>query len=301
MKVTSRIESLPSELLFLILDDLSSDQKDGVAFGMSCERIWSHMLQHIESDCESRWDSIAGVEIACTGTCPEDFPASFYRNELLSSTPRYSGGYSGEAFWTNNSAGREYSAVSDDPEDSWFTACNSLDYRAAGIHTASAVRMAKEFATACFVALDSSLEDLHILRNLTTKEYVRFRRQIGTKGNRAYVEHPDVDQLRLDDLLLLRISWAGASHSQELEKLGVRRGVWAGHCFDIIPFNHDAVVSEHEDWQDSTDEVVKQAIEVADRIIPPALLASHPVLKLKRWRKRRINGEENFSIVVNSQ
>src|SRR5436190_24145845 len=97
------------------------------------------------------------------------------------------------------------------------------------------------------------------MRNLTTKEYVRCRQERG-----GYIDHPDVDQLRVDDVLLMRICWTRlpAWHEPDMWSC-IYRGSWAGHCFDIVPLEKAGVLAVENGWRDTTDEVVKQAKMVA--------------------------------------
>lgn len=43
------------------------------------------------------------------------------------------------------------------------------------------------------------------------------------------------------------------------------RRSWAGHCFDIVPLEQGGVSPVGDGWTDVTDEVVKQAMTVAEK------------------------------------
>lgn len=93
-----------------------------------------------------------------------------------------------------------------------------------------------------------------ILRNLSTKEYVRgdviALREEFTHG-------PQIDVLGFAEVLISRISW-----SSELVRIGANenlaRGKWAGHRFDITPMSLHEQSTPNECWKDVSGEVFRE-------------------------------------------
>jgi len=102
----------------------------------------------------------------------------------------------------------------------------------------------------------------------------------------GYVDHPDVSQLRVDDVLLLRICWTRfLSDGYKFPFLS--NGPWAGHCFDIVPLEQGGVSAVGNGWKDSTDEIVKQVMEAGLKIVPPVPPVPSEPSPSRRKRKRR--------------
>ena len=76
-----------------------------------------------------------------------------------------------------------------------------------------------------------------------------------------------VPWLTLDRVLLLRICWCApyGEDSEEIDGmrgdvlLRIERGIWAGHCFDVVPSTEHAP-SSGEGWSDVTQSTVKEAV-----------------------------------------
>ena len=80
----SCLESLPCELLAIILSYLELSKDDFVALGMASEIFWPHTIQHVDKDYR-RSPSIgpwAGFEIACTRTYITAPPPSSNKGNL---------------------------------------------------------------------------------------------------------------------------------------------------------------------------------------------------------------------------
>jgi hypothetical protein len=103
-----------------------------------------------------------------------------------------------------------------------------------------------------------------VLRDLTTKEFVRCRPREGPRGAQGLVDYRDRRfKLKVDGVLLLRICWTKVRDWYDGEKLGIFQRKWAGHCFDILPWER---LDGEEGWRDCTNEVVEQAKEVAEKM-----------------------------------
>src|SRR5947207_15156695 len=84
--ILSRLESLPAELIAIILADPSLQTKDVISLGLASKTLWLHVLQHVERDCWLTAAPMAGVEIACTGSYLHDLPESFEKDDLATSS-----------------------------------------------------------------------------------------------------------------------------------------------------------------------------------------------------------------------
>lgn len=139
-----------------------------------------------------------------------------------------------------------------------------------------------EFLGRCDALRGEGLDALWVLRDLTTREFVRCRPGKGPGGVRGYVDCGDARvKVRVDDILLLRICWTRVGHWDDREGLGIFRGKWAGHCFDIVPWEK---LDGEEGWRDCTEEVVEQAQEVAEKMLP---LGTASLTPLRRKRKAK--------------
>ncbi|KAH6973831.1 hypothetical protein BKA56DRAFT_620029 [Ilyonectria sp. MPI-CAGE-AT-0026] len=69
-----------------------------------------------------------------------------------------------------------------------------------------------------------------ILRNLTTKEFVRLE-AIALKPE--LIHGPKIDVLGFGEIVMSRICWPTSSSASKGDTTNISKGVWAGHCFDI--------------------------------------------------------------------
>lgn len=277
----SKLESLPSELLTLILEDPSLDREDVLALGLTSETLWAHVVHHVRQDCLRAATPLAGVEIACTGTYLVDLPDAFRKDDLFRlSVPCQGQGYMVEARNINWEATRHYTSLRASPGALWTTAFDIASAATTGIPSSLSKKLFAELASNWLFAGRGTFSSLAlkapwVLRNLTTKEYVHCR--IGSTVKHGYVTHPDVQNLRVDDILLMRICWTRKDHFSHNDSLEMRQpshqGKWAGHCFDIVPLDQltgeiGEIFSDPEnkgsEWKDCTDEIVKEALEAAN-------------------------------------
>ncbi|KAM0445324.1 hypothetical protein ACHAO4_009736 [Trichoderma viride] len=94
-----------------------------------------------------------------------------------------------------------------------------------------------------------------ILRNLTTKQFVRAE-AIALKLE--FIKGPHIIGLGFGEVLLSRISWTSAALNME-DPANIRRGIWAGHCFDITTLTrHERKTNGDAEWTDVSDEVVTE-------------------------------------------
>ncbi len=260
----SYLETLPAELLAMVLNDSALGKSDIVCFGMAAESLWQHMLQYTRKECRSAlaapW---AGFELACTGTYLTDLPSSFDEDDLAISTVQELH-KTPHRFLTrkiNWAAIRYYDVPSEDPAIAWQTAFEALRGANRDISQTQLKKMADELRSATTRLCSESLNASWILRNLSTKECVRCWPRTCSGAIRGYVDYPEGNWLYLDDVLLMRICWTrdGAGNGKD-DLIVSRRGKWAGHCFDIVALDGEEALSVgNGEWVDATKEVVNEA------------------------------------------
>ncbi|KAK4142555.1 uncharacterized protein C8A04DRAFT_29832 [Dichotomopilus funicola] len=94
-----------------------------------------------------------------------------------------------------------------------------------------------------------------ILRNLTTKEFVRAE-AIALKPE--YIHGPHIDVLGFGQIVMSRVGWS-TSNSVSMKNPDniMTRGVWAGHRFDITTVARHEDETRAEEWKDASEEVAE--------------------------------------------
>lgn len=167
----SRFESLPAELVALILETPSLTESDILSLGLTCTSLWLHVLALVEKKCRRAAAPLAGVEIACTGTYLTDLPESFAKDDLASSSIQmytYLGRHTCEARKINWGAFSSYDAIPD-PQNDWWAAWQAHETQilSAGISSTLAGEMAAQLLTTCSPHC-ASPDAPWVLRDLTT-------------------------------------------------------------------------------------------------------------------------------------
>jgi hypothetical protein len=252
------IEALPTELIAIILDDEVMSKEDVLSFGLSSSALWPHTLRHIEEDYRQHAAVLAGVEIAFTGTHLMGLPDSFKADDLALDTSSFAHKNMCSARKYNWTALKEFKNFDMDVGTAWRSAWHTVGSSKKRNQSSLQPQLHAEFMD----VVASRYDGLHILRNLTTKEYVRCRPGPAPVMD-GYVDHPYAKGLRIDDVLWMRIGW-GRNRSTTLDFNELFLGKWAGHCFDIVPFESGLVIDGG--WKDSTEEVVQQALDIAARV-----------------------------------
>ena len=79
----SPLESLPTELIAMILACAELPKNDIVSVGITSETLWLHAIGHIDrSYMRSLVAPWAGAELACTASLATDLPPSFAEDDL---------------------------------------------------------------------------------------------------------------------------------------------------------------------------------------------------------------------------
>ncbi|CZR64354.1 uncharacterized protein PAC_14252 [Phialocephala subalpina] len=100
-----------------------------------------------------------------------------------------------------------------------------------------------------------------ILRNLTTKEFVRSE-AIAIKPE--YIHGPYIEYLGFGEVILSRICWSSTAILDIRYRGPINRGVWAGHSFDITTLDRhkEKATVAKEEWKDISEEVSKEVAEI---------------------------------------
>lgn len=94
-----------------------------------------------------------------------------------------------------------------------------------------------------------------ILRNLTTKEYVRSE-AIALRPE--FIRGPDIAVIGFGEVVLSRICWSTSDSINTSDTSNISRGVWAGHRFDITTVARHRNESKGADWSDVSHEVASE-------------------------------------------
>ena len=248
----SRLESLPAELLAIILSCPELSKNDVISLGMASETLWSHTIQYIDknyrhSPSVGPW---AGSEIACTGTHLTKLPPSFDKDDLaLNSVSITDRGQMCPARKINWAALRHFTSPGKGDEQEWRGAFNEHATNQTNIPKTRLAQMSEDLLLVASTIGSSPADAPWVLRNLTTKEFIRCLPRADSQGQRGYVDHPEFKGLRVNDILTMRICWTQPYRIC---------GQWAGHSFDIMALD-EKQSALGEAWVDVTDAIVEEA------------------------------------------
>lgn len=289
----SALECLPPELITLILDELLLEKRDIVSLGLASTTLWMHILRHVWRDVSREMAPLAGVEIACIGSHVVDLPNGFVKENLVAPTVSICDcDRTSEAAKINWAAVSTYTPIEPSAGDAWRAALEAHHASDANIPVVTFRRLRSELASTCSTSRCCPRGTPWVLRNLTTKEYVRCRPpRAAPAKSRAYVDHPDV-RLSIDDVLLKCISWTRAAPSKwDKESLYLHHGMWAGHCFDIVPLRQQSKLNVNDEWKDRTYEVVREMVGVANDILMEGALCLFRDVKSKSTVSKSLRSE----------
>ncbi|MCJ1458681.1 hypothetical protein MMC28_009055 [Mycoblastus sanguinarius] len=288
----SRLELMPTELLAMVLGSSSLKRKDIIALGLCSEVLWTHVLRHAEKDTRTAAAPWAGAEIACTGTRLTDFPEPFANLDLAKSLVDES--EVGRVCSTGERSARDvylaalkhFDIPSEDPENDWRLALDVLHTAQNNIPKPRLCKMSDELLSMTSRMPFSSLIAPWILRNLTTKEYVRCCPRSESGKRQGYVDDPEVNRLRIDDILVMRIFWTTRRPRPRMKHNEIYRGQWAGHCFDIVELREENLATGDE-WKDVTKSVVQEAQKLYGRYCSSEEGRRHSQAIEEGWVKRK--------------
>ncbi|KAL7895876.1 hypothetical protein HDV63DRAFT_406107 [Trichoderma sp. SZMC 28014] len=265
---SATLSNLPTELILGIMSHIE-DMEDLVSLGLVNNRLcWiaQDQLRHCLPQYFAPW---ANKNIACVGdySTRDDFPPGLFSNAELEALQH------------------EKITTFVEEEDEWRIAClNRLyDFTVPGLShiqeepmeivSWKTWRLRDSFRRLKSVG-DSAINSLinwcdiypnyfprdqpWILRNLTTKQFVRAE-AIALKPE--FIRGPHIIGLGFGEVLLSRITWTGAALEIH-DPANIRRGIWAGHCFDITTLaRHERkTIGDGDDaeWTDVSDKVKEE-------------------------------------------
>ncbi|KAK4555877.1 hypothetical protein LTR86_007097 [Recurvomyces mirabilis] len=301
----SMIEALPAEILGLVLAQSDLEAKDIINLGLCSTILWSHALSHIHRDVKLRTGYWAGQPLLCTGTYLTTLPEAIYdllpeekamEDEYQAFMDNYHSGPSipgrgriGKRWYGPCPARRwNWNAVSE-PEDDGFEDVGGKQglQRWTEALGASLLTLTSPLSVMLRARLWQGIMDIvestratdsmdgvvhgenhWILRNLSKKQYFRLDLLPSFRGHGPQTLVQGSRWLSLDQALIMRIAWNGASARDafftELETLseGLGCGAWAGHPFDVVCANS----REHVEWMAEGEDVTEEIVLMAEQI-----------------------------------
>jgi hypothetical protein len=244
--------SLAVELYDLIFEEL--EIKDVFSLSLTNQYFWSVGRRHIQTYNMSFLGPWAGECIICVGNYVEagDHPQGLFTEDEESELQQLLD----EEGWPMTLFGYacEYATIYVTlPMTLLVQLLDLKDYRP--IPSASEIKETVYPEISDFYPKDVPW----ILRNLTTREYVRSD-AIALKPE--YIHGPDIDFLGFGEVALSRICWSSYP-SVSMEYNGnIHRGVWAGHCLDITTRARHDKQDPKEEWKDVSEEVAKEIASI---------------------------------------
>ena len=244
----------------MILSCPELSKEDIISLGMASETLWPHTIHYIDKDYRHSpsvgpW---AGSEIACTGTHLPTLPPSFDKDDLaLNSVSITAGGHMCTARKINWAAFRDFTSTGKDVEQEWRGAFNNHAANQTDIPKTRLAQMSEDLLFVSSTIGSSPADAPWVLRNLTTKEFVRCLPRADSQGRRGYVDHAKFKGLRVNDALTMRIFWTLPYTWRTFSQRNMF-GQWAGHSFDIVALDENRSALG-EAWVDVTDAVVEEA------------------------------------------
>ncbi|KAJ5377972.1 uncharacterized protein N7496_005381 [Penicillium cataractarum] len=241
--------NFPSEIhhrIFSLLDVV----EDVLRFSLTNRYFWAVGLAHIEEHIIASLAPWAGEKIICVSdkSDPHDFPPNLLTPTEAEEVKELNKLYDFNSFSIRNT----YKKIGGPPLSQklqiWF-----LDYEA-GHYMGTANRAEIMMGLKPEILEFYPRDQRWILRNLTTREYVRGE-VIALKEE--FIHGPQIEVFGFAEVLISRISW-----STQPEKIGggnnITRGKWAGHRFDITPLAWLQEKHGKEPWRDVSNEILRE-------------------------------------------
>ncbi|KAI1461826.1 hypothetical protein F4805DRAFT_184154 [Annulohypoxylon moriforme] len=264
--VRSPILSLPVEIKQMIfgwLDDL----EDRMSLGLTCTYFWSLALSSMHNKWVSNMGNWAGKNIVFVGMDANagDYPPGLFSEEEKAALPLQK-----KHTPTFSSDKRPVSlyelAKSKYSKDQLPYQCDPLHNFLRCLLRGMSRGDLEDFSHPGVVARIADLDDLEekdfyptdqpwILRNLTTKEFVRAE-AIALKPK--FIHGPRIEGLGFGHIVLSRICWSSKPILKINSPMNVARGVWAGHRFDITTVPRHEEATKGEEWVDVSQEVLDE-------------------------------------------
>ncbi|KAK0935828.1 hypothetical protein LTR29_012609 [Friedmanniomyces endolithicus] len=270
----SLVEKLPSELIGLILSEAGMSHREIIAFGLCSSELWLQTLSHIQRDVRDDTAPWAGKPLLCSGTWLTTLPPAIYERypEEIEAERKYQNvlaqvhvpvpgtatgrGSRGRSAWYGPCPARvwNWTAVSEyenvrgiDCRQKWLEALtiNMVD---AGLSPTASDKIWSDIRMVLNNRAPIEANDW-LLLNVTTQQYVQLKLRRSEPGQSPRLYVAGARWLSLDQALILRICWG----PDEMETHRLHRGMWAGHCFEVIEDT-----GARAGWEDVTSEIVEE-------------------------------------------
>ncbi|KAG7006610.1 hypothetical protein G7Y79_00013g033820 [Physcia stellaris] len=263
----SRIESLPAEVISLILQNPFLRRRDLAAFGLASDLLWMHVLRLARHECRHLTGCWAGMEVANVGTSFTALPAGF-EDILRRSVGLVETGdiasptrYPFPARYLTDAAWHEYDVFDAASWKSWIAALTAHNGDGCDLGRAQEEMLLYISAIAPGLA-----QKTWALRNLTTREYVRC--QFDVKTQRGLLESTRM-KVSMEDVLIMRVSQTSCFPRPISLLQGAKdvlRGAWVGHRFDIVLLQDETSQRGMKNWKDVTSAIENQAIGLLEAL-----------------------------------
>ncbi|KAI0550305.1 hypothetical protein F4679DRAFT_542870 [Xylaria curta] len=258
--------NLPTDIHDLVFDHTEFIE-DVICLGLTNEYFLTLARRHLDNFFMSLLGTWSGMNIVCVGDDvePDDYPARLFSTEELDALrPLRTDVWRGNPPWycqcntpfaLSHFAEASVSDIEDfvDPRTKARDLLRYCESQGTGKDPTFAARGWRIIPEASTYFPE---DQLWILRNLTTKEFVR-PEPIAIKPE--YIHGNNISVIGFGQVVMLRTCWSSAPSNVRINNtIGPPRGVWAGHRFDITTLaEHEAGIDSAE-WTDVSDEVARE-------------------------------------------
>ncbi|KAJ5633587.1 hypothetical protein N7528_001429 [Penicillium herquei] len=240
---------LPSEIHHAIFNNID-DVQDVLCLSLTSRYFWAVGLSHIEDHIVSSLAPWAGERIICVSdqSDPDEFPPGLLSPAEQEDLVELNHVQDLNAFSIKHTWKKIGGPSLSQQLQEWFKEYESHH------------RMTSADRTEIIMGLKPEILEFYprnqpwVLRNLTTKEYVRGE-AIALKD--LFVHGPHIDVIGFSEVLLSRISWSSqpveVGHGKDMA-----HGKWAGHRFEISPLATLKRGSDSAEWVDVSDELLRE-------------------------------------------
>lgn len=243
---------------------------DILAFGLTCRRTWPFARQRLWEWLRKRVGPWAGEQlVAVNNPCDgDDYPPGLFsaseidalKGEYVQAYPRHHRG--ALIFWQfeiSSFALREVVGGIRMPDPTPVSALMMMLDKLTIQGRADAALDAVEHEICIDMSMYAPVDEAWMLRNLTTKEFVRAEAVAIEPG---HIRGPHIEKRGFHHLLLLRTCWDNPA-CRTAEKFGLpvpARGAWAGHRFEICTAKHheEDVEKTRAEWSDGSEQAAAE-------------------------------------------
>lgn len=237
---SSVLESLPSEMIRMVISECGLAFCDIISLAACSKSLWNHAMSYVmASSAQGTW---VNTPLVCVGTYLTSLPPALYeyypdmeQQELDFKENRFDGYNRG----TCPARRWNYSITRGQEEDwdtraAWIRAYERLSEQEQG----NLPLETKKMIIRAVFGKGSQSGTCWLLRNLTTKEYLRCELANTEKGN-IYAHVDQTPSLSLDCAVFMQTYWTRKGGINEETPRG---GDWAAHKFDVVARTREGAV-----------------------------------------------------------